>query len=263
MRSDAPALATSGWPAAVRRALETVVCCGLIGLVGALLFGSLPALAQPAPGPNVAASSVDADVVEQVKLLAANTPQPGAPKVEVVVGQLDPRLRLAPCERVEPYLPAGVRLWGKVRIGLRCVQGPSNWNVYLPVTVKVFGRALVVPNGAAAGATLAAQDLVEADVDLAEEFTPAVADRSLAEGRVLAATLRPGQTLRQGHLKIRQWFQAGETVKIVVAGNGFALESEGQALSNGVEGQPARVRLENGRVVSGSPAGDRRVQVLP
>ena len=55
----------------------------------------------------------------------------------------------------------------------------------------------------------------------------------------------------------------GETVRVVVAGPGFSLESEGQALSNGVDGQPARVRLENGRIVSGSPAGDRRVQVLP
>lgn len=247
--------------ASLVRAVETLIGCGLVGLIGALIFGSAATHAQ-AQTPAVA-PTIDADVVEQVKLLAASTPQAGAPRVEVVVGQLDPRLRLAPCERVEPYLPAGVRLWGKVRIGLRCAQGPFAWNVYLPVTVKVYGRALVVPNGGVAGATLAAQDLVEAEVDLAEEFTPAVVDRAAAEGRVLAATLRPGQTLRQGHLKIRQWFQAGETVKIVVAGSGFALETEGQALSNGVDGQPARVRLDSGRIVSGSPAGDRRVQVSP
>ena len=263
MRFARPPAHAPDWNTALLRALETVVGCGLVGLIGALLVSAAPAQAQAAPTPAAPSVTVDAAIVEQVKLLAAQTPQPGAPRVEVSVGQLDPRLRLAPCERVEPYLPAGVRLWGKVRIGLRCAQGPSNWNVYLPVTVKVFGRALVVPNGAVAGATLAAQDLVEAEVDLAEEFTPAVHDRASAEGRVLAASLKPGQTLRQGHLKIRQWFQAGETVKVLVAGNGFALESEGQALSNGVEGQPARVRLENGRIVSGSPAGDRRVQVLP
>ena len=254
MRSTPFDTLAPSWARALLRALQTLVGSCLLGLTGALVLGTSPAFAQTA---------IDADVVEQVKLLAASTPQAGAPRVEVAVGQLDPRLRLAPCERVEPYLPAGVRLWGKVRIGLRCAQGPSNWNVYLPVTVKVFGRALVVPNGAVAGATLAAADLVEAEVDLAEEFTPAVLDRASAEGRVLAASLKPGQTLRQGHLKIRQWFQAGETVRIVVAGTGFALESEGQALSNGIEGQPARVRLENGRIVSGSPSGDRRVQVLP
>ena len=68
-----------------------------------------------------------------------------AARVEVVVGQLDPRLHLAPCERIEPYLPPNVRLWGKSRIGLRCTQGRTAWNVYLPIIVKVWGRALVVP----------------------------------------------------------------------------------------------------------------------
>ena len=80
-------------------------------------------------------------------------------------------------------------------------------------------------------------------------------------GRVLAQNLKPGQTLRQGHLKVRQWFVAGETVKVVASGEGFALESEAQALSNGVEGQPARVRTENGRVLTGLPSGERRIEV--
>ena len=35
----------------------------------------------------------------------------------------------------------------------------------------------------------------------------------------------------------------------------------GQALTNGIEGQPARVRTENGRVVTGVPAGERRMEL--
>jgi hypothetical protein len=46
-------------------------------------------------------------------------------RMEVEVGALDRRLTLAPCAQVEPYLPAGSRLWGKTRVGLRCVQGSS------------------------------------------------------------------------------------------------------------------------------------------
>jgi flagellar basal body P-ring formation protein FlgA len=38
---------------------------------------------------------------------------------EIEVGALDTRLRLAPCQQVEPYLPRGSRLWGRTRIGLR------------------------------------------------------------------------------------------------------------------------------------------------
>ena len=208
------------------------------------------------------AAPLDATLLESVRSMALDkAAQPGAPRVELVIGQLDPRLHLAPCQRIEPYLPAGMRLWGKSRIGLRCTEGPTPWNVYLPITVKIFGRALVVPAGAHAGSMLTSADLAEAEVDLAEEFTAAVVDPQLAVGRVLAANLKPGQTLRAGHLKARQWFAAGETVKVVATGEGFTLESEAQALSNGVEGQPARVRTESGRVLTGVAAGERRVEV--
>jgi len=231
----------------------------LLGWTGLVLFGLLGA-AAPA-GAEVAAA-IDAALLEDVRALAVGkVAENGGARVEVAVGQLDPRLRLAPCQSIEPYLPPGVRLWGKARIGLRCKAGTTPWNVYLPVIVKVFGRALVVPAGAAAGAVLSESDLAEAEVDLAEDHTAALVDPRQAVGRTLAQNLKPGQTLRQTHLKSRQWFVAGETVRVIASGPGFALESEGQALSNGIEGQPARVRTENGRVLTGQPVGERRLEV--
>lgn len=236
-----------------------------VALAGIALLGA--ASSARAEGASSArseggASPLDASLLESVRSLALDkAAQPGAPRVELVIGQLDPRLHLAPCQRVEPYLPPGTRLWGKSRIGLRCAEGRTPWNVYLPITVKIFGRALVVPAGAAAGGMLTMADLAEAEVDLAEEFTPAVVDPQQATGRVLAQNLKPGQTLRQGHLKARQWFAAGETVKVVAIGEGFTLESEAQALNNGIEGQPARVRTEGGKVLTGVAAGERRVEV--
>ena len=222
----------------------------------ALLASAWPANAEEEAAPLAAA------LIEQVRTLALGGPPPaGTTRVEVVVGQLDPRLRLAPCERVEPYLPPNVHLWGKSRIGLRCKEGRTAWNVYLPIVVKVWGRALVVTAGAAAGTVVVDAALDEAEVDLAAETTPAIVDRKAVVGRTLAQSLQPGQAVRQGHLKSRQWFAAGETVRVVAAGEGFALESSGQAITNGIEGQPARVRTESGAVVTGQPAGERRMDI--
>ena len=67
--------------------------------------------------------------------------------------------------------------------------------------------------------------------------------------------------MRQAHIKARQWFAAGETVKVIAAGDGFALESSGQAVTNGIEGQPARVRTEGGRIVTGVATGERRLEL--
>ncbi|MEO8081660.1 MAG: flagellar basal body P-ring formation chaperone FlgA [Caldimonas sp.] len=237
--------------------------------VAAALFGwpAQAGAAEPAAALDpVLAESVRSLALGQVAPVAENdtegsTGARAAPRVEVVIGQLDPRLHLAPCQRIEPYLPPNARLWGKARIGLRCTEGATAWNVYLPITVKVFGHAFVMPAGGQGGSIVTAADLVEAEVDLAEEHTAAIVDQRQAVGRVLAQAVRPGQTLRQGHLKVRQWFTAGETVKVVAVGAGFSLESEGQALSNGIEGQPARVRTEGGRVVTGQPTGERRLEL--
>jgi flagellar basal body P-ring formation protein FlgA len=232
-----------------RLAWALVIVCGLFA-------AGMPANADEAAAP------LAAGLVEQVRSLASDKAAgTGGTRVEVVVGALDPRLHLAPCEKIEPYLPPNVRLWGKSRIGLRCKEGRTAWNVYLPVTVRIWGRALVVPAGAAAGSVLRDADLDEAEVDLAEELTPTFLDRKLVAGRTLAQPLRPGQAVRQGHIKARQWFAAGETVKLVAAGDGFALEGAGQAITNGIEGQPARVRTESGHVVTGLPTGERRLEL--
>lgn len=235
----------------LRRALAAAAC-------GLLALGAAPVRAQDAP------TGLDASLEQQVRSLAESSTRPaGAARVEVSIGQLDSRLRLAPCQRIEPFLPANARLWGKSRIGLRCTQGTTLWSVFLPVTVKVWGMALVTPNGAAANSVLTAADIGEAEVDLAEDFTPALTDPAQVIGRTLAQPLKPGQTLRQGSLKTRQWFAAGDTVRVVANGVGFTLESEGQALTNGLEGQSARVRTESGHVVTGQPVGIRRIEMAP
>lgn len=64
-------------------------------------------------------------------------------RVEVALGGADPRLKLAPCEKVQTYVPEGSRLWGKSRVGLRCEQGAVRWNVFVPVTVRVWGLSLI------------------------------------------------------------------------------------------------------------------------
>lgn len=182
-------------------------------------------------------------------------------RVEIETGSLDPRLKLAPCERVEPYLPAGFRAWGKSRVGLRCAQGPVRWNVYLPVTVKVFGPALVAVRPLDAGAELNEADVRSAEIDLAAAASAALTDLDAAAGRTLARAVAPGQPLRQADLRARQWFAAGETVKLVALGRGFEVHGEGQALSAGLDGNLVRVRTETGRIVSGVAVSERRVEV--
>ena len=182
-------------------------------------------------------------------------------RMEVKVGSLDSRLRLAPCANVEPYLPPGSRLWGRTRIGLRCIDGVSRWNVSLPVTVNAFGNAWVIKGPVQPGVAIAEDDVVEAEVNWAEESNPVIRDRALWVGQTATRLLTTGQTLRQGMVKPAQVFQAGASVRVVAQGPGFQVSSDAQALSAGVVGQVARVRMENGRVSSGVVLDMRTVKI--
>jgi flagella basal body P-ring formation protein FlgA len=221
------------------------------------------ALALGSPAAPAADAALDAGLEQQVRALAiAGTQHAGAgvSRVDIQVGPLDARLRLAPCQRIEPYLPPSARLWGRTRIGLRCVQGPSHWNVYLPITVKVYGQALVATAPLSVGSVIGGADVVLAEVDLAEDASTAMMDANLVVGRTLARAVNAGQSVRQAHLKPRQWFAAGETVQVIAAGTGFSVAGVGQALTPGMEGQTARVKTESGRVLTGVPVGERRME---
>lgn len=183
-------------------------------------------------------------------------------RMEVQLGQLDSRLRLAACAKVEPYLPAGSRLWGRTRLGLRCLQGAVPWNVFLPVTVKAWGPAWVLQTAVPVGRGLAASDAVQAEVDWAEDAAPVFANSQDWIGQVAARPLASGQALRQNMLRPPPLFAAGAQVQVMVNGGGFAVSASGKAMAAAGQGQAVRVRLDNGRLVSGtvSPEGVVLVQ---
>ena len=237
--SSRRALACAGW---------ALLACLVAPGARAQAAAEAPALAEP--------------LASQVRqLFLDRVVGPATPRAEVVLGKLDRRLRLAACQKIDAYIPTGTRVWGPSRVGLRCVEGPTPWNVYLPVTVHVYGPGLVAAGPLPAGHVLAQADLRLAEINLSENRSPVVTDAQAVVGRTLTAPLAAGQGLRETGLKSRQWFGPGETVQVRAVGGGFAIQGSGEALMAGMEGQPVRTRTENGKIVSGMPVGDRVVEI--
>lgn len=230
----------------------------LLALIG-------PVAAQPAA--QVSDSPLSDALRSEVQRMAQDAAlvvwgnRPPVPRVEVVVGTLPAHLKLAPCTQVQPYLPGGSRPLGRSRIGLRCVQGASHWNVSLPVTVRLWAPSLVAAGALPTGTVLESRHLATAEVDLAERADPAVGSAAAAIGRTLQRSLAAGDPVRQADLRTRQLFAAGDTVRIVATGAGYAVSSEGQAMGPGLEGRNARVRTDSGRIVTGIATGERRVEL--
>lgn len=172
-------------------------------------------------------------------------------RMEVQVGRLDARLNLAPCHRVEPYVPNGSRLWGRSRIGLRCVEGPKPWNVFLPVTIKAWGPAWVMTHNVNMGDELQAQSAMQSEVDWAAESSPIIALPEDWVGQTAARPLMAGQALRQSMVRPAQILKTGASVKVLVRGGGFMASSIGKVTTGAGVGQNVRVRMDNGSFVTG------------
>lgn len=247
-----------------REHLEPVARAAAPSTAGAPAAGQPP---QPAAGDVLAGvderSGLDdpgrrwlGEQVQQAQALAG-----GALRMEVIMGALDGRLRLAPCSRIEPYLPAGSRLWGRARVGLRCTEGPVRWNVFLPVTVKAWGPAWVLRNPVRAGQVLAEDDAQPAEVDWASSPAPVLADRAQWLGQIAARALPAGQPLRDYMVKLPDIIVQGDTVRVLVNSGTFQITASGQAMGNAAKGQSVRVKLDTGRTVSGTAVAEQTVQL--
>lgn len=236
------------WRTTARRRRAAWLLAGLAGMPGVQAGEPLPAAWLQAAEAHV-------------RQAVAQGPWAGA-RLQVDIGPADPRLNLAPCQQVQPYLPAGLPAGGRTRVGLRCLQGPKAWNISLPLTLRAWGPAWLAQGPLPVGAVLDTQHFKAGEADLAA-IGQVVQSLDAAAGRVLVRPLGAGDALRQTDLKARVWFAAGDTVRLVANGPGWRVVSEGVALSAGLEGQTTPVRTENGRTVQGRAVAPREVQVMP
>ena len=228
---------------------------------------ALAALAAAASAQDEPGYTPDNALLQQVETMARNgasaatAEQGSGVRVEVKVGRLDPRLKLAPCLQIDPYLPPGLPVWGSTRIGLRCTRGAKAWNVSIPIQVSVYAQATVARSALPPGTVLDGSMLMQSEVDIAAAPGAAVPDPMLVVGRTLVRAVTAGATLRQTDLKPRQFFASGDTVRVTALGPGWQVVTEGQAVGPGIEGQSVRVRTDDGRVLSVRPTGDHQVEV--
>jgi flagella basal body P-ring formation protein FlgA len=201
----------------------------------------------------VAVAALDArasDMAERVRLLLDERLAGTAGEIEVSVGDPDPRLRLAPCARMEPFVPSGARLLGRTSLGVRCTEG-ANWVVYVPVQIRLFVDAWVAARPIPRGVTIGPDDVRLDRVDVAPLNGNAVPPDVPLIGRTALRAVAPGEPLRRDALRSPPVVQPGDAVQVMAVGTGFAAQSPGKALTAAADGQTAQVALPGGKVLSG------------
>lgn len=172
---------------------------------------------------------------------------PGQPSIAIDPPRVE---RLAPCDAMSPFMPAGMKLRSRMTVGVRC-NAPKPWTTYVQATVSVPGYYYVAARMITAGQALNPADLAPREGDLVSLPPGAITDPQTVVGMTAAYRINAGQPVRGSSLRNAQSVVRGSNVRINARGNGFVVSSEGQAMDNAAPGAVVQVRTAGGQVVSG------------
>ncbi|WP_424196000.1 flagellar basal body P-ring formation chaperone FlgA [Ampullimonas aquatilis] len=187
---------------------------------------------------------------------------PAVKNIEINLGEMDSRLRLTPCNKIEPVLASGARLWGRATVGLKCLD--AGWTLLVPVQIKITGDAWVSNRSLSAGELISPQDLTIKTTEWTQ-FMPGQlllpGQEQQLNGKVLARPVAAGQWLRDDMLRAPMAVSLGDMVRVVVEGDGFAVTMDARATSSAMLGQTVRVQTENGKQLSGVALAGKVVSI--
>ncbi len=181
-------------------------------------------------------------------------------KVAFSVEPIDPRLVLNDCSKMEAFLPAGSQLIGRVSVGVRCLDA-KGWRVFVPVQIKITRNLIISARPLSSGQTLSAEDIARQSTETMQDV--GLTDEKRVLGKVLRYSISASSIIRPEMLRASYTVKQGQSVQIVVQGGGFTLSNTGVALNNAGAGENVQVRLESGRVISGTATEAGSVQINP
>lgn len=164
------------------------------------------------------------------------------------------------CRNIDVSMNPGVRPWGKTHVNVRCTDG-AKWNLFVPVQIRVTADYLVSARPLRAGQLIGEADIARRRGDLADLPADVLTEPAQALGQSSGVSLPVDRPLRADMLRKPLVVTQGQSVKLVSAGVGYQVTSEGRALNNAVAGQVVQVRLASGQVISGIARADGTIGV--
>jgi flagellar basal body P-ring formation protein FlgA len=257
-RDDGIARAASAKPVAASPA--TPVAAAAASPMKRVSFNPSTAAASLPPAPGAPAAMQDGESIRVAAFNFLQQQAAGLPgKVEITVTPVFPR-GLAACSALDPFMPTGARLWGRMTVGVRCV-GERPWTLYVQARVSINATYYQAARAIAPGEVLTNADLVARDGDLTAMPQAIVTDPAQAVGAVALSRVPAGLPLRTDMLRAASSVAIGQTVHVVAGGTGFSISADGTAMSNAAPGQQIRVKTAGGQIITGVVKDAQTVEI--
>jgi flagella basal body P-ring formation protein FlgA len=186
----------------------------------------------------------------------------GDGQVIVHAQTLDPRLRLAECDRP---LDAAITGDGQARahttVAVRC-PGTVHWTIYLSVTIDSEFPVLVARHAMSRDAELTAEDFELMSRHLPGLTSDYVTKPAMISGQRLRQAIASGEALSLEAITPSNLIHRGQQVTLVAGTGGFEVRMSAVALSDGRLADRIRVQnLSSQRVVEGIVRSNNVVEV--
>lgn len=173
--------------------------------------------------------------------------------IQIKVGRLDPRLRLAACgEPLTAYFSPGSSTIGHTTVGVRC-DGPKPWSLFVPLHIDRQIRVAVAVDQFPRGHVIAAQDITFKLRSSAKLNGGYFAPNEQLIGKVTTRPIARGTHYAQNMVKALRIVRRGEQVVLALQTGSIAVRVAGLALRDGTRGERIPVRnLSSKRIIEGT-----------
>lgn len=176
---------------------------------------------------------------------------------EVVVKVKTASNLLPHCEQPALSVQGNGKLWGNVNVLAQC----GSEKRYIQVQVQATGNYVIAAAPLARGSTLSPASVTLKRGRLDQLPPRTLLEMNQVQDAVALRDLAAGQPVQQFMLRQSWRVKAGQRVQVIASGDGFSINSEGQALNNAAIAQNARVRMSSGQVISGTVNADGNVLI--
>lgn len=199
-----------------------------------LLCIALPAVGQTAPEREV--EPLDS-LREAARAFLESEAAQMQGEIEVSIGRIDPRLRLARCDRpIEGFWPRGGRKMGSVTVGVRC-DGEVSWSIYVRAKLAVYETVVATSRPLNRGGRVAASDVELLREDVTRLSSGYYTRTEDVVGMEVRRSVRAGMVLNRSLVKAPIMIKRGETVVIIADTGSVQVRMEGKALDAGAKGE--------------------------
>jgi flagella basal body P-ring formation protein FlgA len=173
-------------------------------------------------------------------------------EIEVVVGQLDPRLRLHPCSLPLEAFRQNYESRQKLStVGVRCTDNKP-WSLYVPVYVKSFKMVAILKHAVIRNTVISKKDIVLEKRNINRLSSGYFDAPEQLIGKIFSQNLTSDTVLTQHHVKSAMAVNRGQSVTLIAKNSVIEVRMKGVAMSKGAIGERIKVKNTNSkRIIEG------------